>query len=73
MNDLYVLVWDSDLGNPIPPLDCNPSCEDQGMLVYRSLEAASLAAQHQTEMYAGDEQAAVAVKLSAVVKAMATP
>lgn len=36
---------------PILPFDCNPDSDDQGMLVYRSKDAAQAAADYQTDWY----------------------
>lgn len=41
-------------GDPIVPFDCNPEFEaDEGMLVYRSREAAEASARHQESLYGG--------------------
>ena len=38
--------------NPVVPFDCNPEFEeDEGMLVYRSREAAEASARHQESLY----------------------
>ena len=48
----YWVVCDDEFGEPILPVDCNPGCEgDEGMLVYRSKEAADSSANHQSGMY----------------------
>lgn len=48
--DLWCVVRD-DNGKPIPPFDdsCHPT--DDGMLVYRSKEAAECSAEHQADLY----------------------
>lgn len=63
MDKLYVLVWD-DFGTEVVPFDCNPSHKDQGMLVYRSKEAADMAAEHQTDLYGDDNHIATSILLS---------
>lgn len=45
----YTIV--NELGNPVLPLDYNPDSEDEGMLVYRTLEAAKAAADYQMLCY----------------------
>lgn len=47
---LWTLSRKSD-GKPVPPFDCNPGHDDQGMLVYRSEEAALSEASHQFSQY----------------------
>ena len=49
MQEFWTLV-DAD-GCIVLPVDCNPGHEDQGMLVYRSYEAALSAAKHQENSY----------------------
>lgn len=49
----WTLVWTS--GQPVPPLDDNPSHDDQGFIVYRSREAAMRAAEHQNDMWGSAE------------------
>jgi len=44
--ELWTLV-DKTSGNPIVPMDRNPECDDQGLLVYRSCGAARRAAKYQ--------------------------
>lgn len=39
---------------PVVPADCNPGSQDEGMLVYRSREAAQKAADHQFDTYEVD-------------------
>ena len=47
----YWTIVDKDK-TPILPYDCNPDFEDdEGMLVYRSIEAAFKAGKHQHELY----------------------
>ena len=51
----YWVVCDDEFGEPILPFDCNPGCEDdEGMLVYRSRDAAFSAAAHQENLYGID-------------------
>jgi hypothetical protein len=45
----YTIV--NELGVPVLPLDENPDSEDEGLLVYRSLEAAQAAADYQMFCY----------------------
>lgn len=48
-DDLWTLKLPD--GQPVVPYDSNPGSHDEGMLVYRSEEAAISAAKHQNEMY----------------------
>lgn len=48
-DDLWTLQ--NEDGQPVVPYDSNPGHHDEGMLVYRSEEAAESASQHQNEMY----------------------
>lgn len=52
--ELWTIVF-CDTGDPVPPFDCNPEHHDEGMLVYRSREAAEAAAVHQAKSYDGLE------------------
>lgn len=66
MDQLWTLVWVNGSGKRediVPPMDCNPASCDEGMLVYRSFEAAGLAAEHQTTMYASDGYVASPIRL----------
>jgi hypothetical protein len=56
MNELWTIVKRTS-GDPVVPLDCNPSSDDQGMLVYRSRVAAESAAEYQSDMYDVDCEA----------------
>lgn len=48
--ELWTIVNEDKL--PVPPYDCNPDFpDDEGMLVYRSREAAMFASDHQNKMY----------------------
>jgi len=66
--NLWTLRWfnteNGSGGSIVPPGDCNPGSDDEGMLVYRSLEAADKSAQHQTELYGDSETVARPIQLS---------
>jgi hypothetical protein len=62
--DYHVLVW-MPSGTPIVPFDCNPTHEDDGMLLYTSRAAAVESARHQQAMY-GDDETATPVPLAQV-------
>lgn len=71
MDQLWTLVWvDRETkarGIIVPPSDCNPGSPDEGMLVYRSLEAAEASAEHQTELYGDAESEARPIRLDEVM------
>lgn len=46
----YWTIVDKDKA-PVPPLDCNPDAEDEGMLVYRSQEATKIACARHYRVY----------------------
>lgn len=52
MDKLWTLVHHT--GMPVIPFDCNPKSKDDGMLVYRSRQAALAASKHQNRMYGLD-------------------
>lgn len=47
----YWTIVHRDSRTPVVPFDCNPKSEDDGMLVYRSRQAAVAACKHQNHMY----------------------
>lgn len=49
MPDLWYVAHPD--GTPVNPFDCNPGCDDQGCLVYRSEAACELACEHQRDLY----------------------
>jgi hypothetical protein len=54
----WVLVWDDGKTIvPIVPEDENPGDDDQGMIVYRTKDAAENAAQHQQDFWSLDVKA----------------
>jgi hypothetical protein len=61
INELFTIVLPGLEKIPVPPIDSNPGCSDEGMMVYRSRKAAVLAAEHQNYMYDLD---CVAISLS---------
>ena len=67
LQSLFVIV-NSDTGTPVPPIDCNPDHEDQGMMVYLSREAADLAAIHQSQFFFGDDPLPIAIPLADFLK-----
>ena len=44
-----IVHLESDI--PVIPFDCNPRSKDEGMLVYRSYQAALAACVHQQSLY----------------------
>lgn len=63
-SDWWTVVWSPSM-TPIVPYDSNPGSADEGLLVYRSKTAAEHSANHQQEMYGGEEEA-IAVPLESV-------
>jgi hypothetical protein len=55
LENLWTIVHTDRLsprkGKPVIPFDCNPGSSDEGMLVYRSKDAAANAARHQRDTY----------------------
>lgn len=47
--NLFVLV--NEDGGIVPPMDCNPGCEDAGMMVYETEDGANRAASRQNDMF----------------------
>jgi hypothetical protein len=76
MDQLWTLVWvvreTKVRGIIVPPSDSNPGVDDQGMLVYRSLEAATASAEHQTELYGDAETEARPIRLDEVMDLLET-
>jgi hypothetical protein len=76
MDDLWVVVWSPEFQGdeiiPIAPMDCNEEHEDQGMLVYRSKEAAEAMARKQESLYGGDSNKGVAMRLSEAIPLIAS-
>lgn len=50
---------------PVLPFDSNPRSSDEGMLVYRSYQAATAACKHQNQMYELDT---IPARLEAVIE-----
>lgn len=49
-HELWTIVHREDR-QPVVPFDCNPGCDDEGMLVYWNYKAARSAATHQNLLY----------------------
>ena len=50
LNDLFTIVYHGTVV-AVVPLDSNPESDDQGMLVYRSYEAAEAACRAQADLH----------------------
>jgi hypothetical protein len=72
VDELWTLMWvhaETEVeGDIIPPYDSNPGCSDEGMLVYRSEKAATLSAEHQTDLYGDSENVAKVIPLAVALR-----
>lgn len=63
---LWALFWIDENGQAVLPIDCNPGHEDQGMLVYRSEEAAKASAERQNNLCGVGEVVVVAIRIGSI-------